>query len=55
MHEVISMENQEKNELNTDEKNSSKGMDANLVKSRLVNQNQGHNVKKEALGPNTKR
>lgn len=50
------MSNQDKNKKPiTDERYSEKGISADLVKSKLVNQNQNHNTKKEALGPNTKR
>ncbi|WP_200814956.1 hypothetical protein [Scatolibacter rhodanostii] len=49
------MKNESNNIKSTaDEKNSHKGISAELTKSRLVNQNQSHHVKKEALGPNTK-
>lgn len=41
--------------LNTDERASNKGISADTAKSRPENQNQNHNTKKVALGPNTKR
>ncbi|WP_187138330.1 hypothetical protein [Clostridium merdae] len=41
--------------LNTDDRASNKGISADIAKSKPENQNQDHNTKKVALGPNTKR
>lgn len=53
--EVIEMDAQNNKQLNTEERASNKGMSADVAKSKPENQNQNHNTRKVALGPNTKR
>ncbi|WP_283608834.1 hypothetical protein [Faecalispora anaeroviscerum] len=48
------MDNQNKT-LTTDDRASNQGISADVSKGKPENQNQSHNTKKEALGPNTKR